>query len=426
MGRKGESLARGVAGQNRLARKPAKHFPSFPWSLKSAFAALTRLRRSRKQSAAPAPTAMHENWIADRTRAIEVSGIRRIFNLARSLKDPVNLSIGQPHFDVPAPIKAAAHAAIDAGENGYTVTQGIPELRAKIQADVHRRYPGQDREVFITSGTSGGLVLAACCTVNPGDEVIVFDPYFVMYPHFITLAGGRTVLIDTYPDFRIDVARVEAALTPRTKAILVNSPANPTGVLHDRETLRDLARLAHERGVLLFSDEVYRAFCYDAPFTSPAESNEDVVVFDGFSKAYGMTGWRLGFCHGPGRLIDEMIKLQQFTYVCAASIVQHGGVAAWDYDVSAIVADYHRKRDLLYEGLKERFEIVKPGGAFYMFPRAPWGTGSDFVAEAIRNNLLIIPGSAFSAADTHFRISYAASDQTIARGIEILNRLARR
>ncbi len=369
---------------------------------------------------------MHDHWIAERTRAIEVSGIRKVFDLARSLTDPVNLSIGQPHFDVPAPIKAAAHAAIDGGANAYTVTQGIPELRARIQADRRRRYPGHDREVFITSGTSGGLVLAACCTVNPGDEVVIFDPYFVMYPHFITLAGGTPVLVDTYPDFRIDLDRLKAALTPRTKAVIVNSPAIPTGVLHDRATLRDLALLCRERRILLFSDEVYRSFSYDAPFVSPAEFNEDVVVFDGFSKAYGMTGWRLGFCHGPRRLIEEMIKLQQFTYVCAPSIVQHAGVAAWDYDVSAIVADYHRKRDLLCEGLKDRFEMVKPGGAFYLFPRAPWGTGSEFVAEAIRNNLLIIPGSTFSRADTHFRISYAASDETIGRGIEILNRIARR
>jgi aspartate aminotransferase/aminotransferase len=369
---------------------------------------------------------MHDHWIADRTRAIEVSGIRKVFDLARNLKDPVNLSIGQPHFDVPAPVKAAAVAAIERGDNAYTVTQGIPELRARIRDDLRRRYPGQDREVFLTSGTSGGLVLAACCTVNPGDEVIVLDPYFVMYPNFVTLAGGRTVVIDTYPDFRIDLNRVEAALTPRTKAIIVNSPANPTGVLYDRATLRDLAELARRRRVLLFSDEVYQAFCYDGPFVSPAEFSDEVVVFDGFSKAYGMTGWRLGFCHGPRRLIEEMVKLQQFTYVCAPSMVQHAGVAAWDYDVSAIVADYRRKRDLVYDGLRERFEVVKPGGAFYVFPRAPWGTGTDFVAEAIRNNLLIIPGVTFSRADSHFRISYAADDETLTRGLEILNRLARR
>ncbi len=366
----------------------------------------------------------HERWIAERMQYIESSGIRKVFELARSLPDPVNLSIGQPDFDVPEEIKVAAHAAIDRGANAYTVTQGIPELRAKIQADIHARYRHADREVFITSGTSGGLTLALCCTVNPGDEVIVFDPYFVMYPHLVTLAGGTAVFIDTYPDFAIDVDRVRAALTPRTKAILVNSPANPTGRVHPRDVLRDLAALAAQRGVLLMSDEVYRVFCYDQPFVSPAEFNEDVLVFDGFSKAYGMTGWRLGFAHGPRRLIQEMIKLQQFTFVCAPSIVQHAGVVAWDYDVSHIVAEYRHKRDRIYEGLKDRYDLVRPEGAFYAFPKAPRGSGSEFVAEAIRNNLLLIPGNVFSKHDTHFRLSYAADERTLDRGIEILNRIA--
>jgi aspartate aminotransferase/aminotransferase len=368
---------------------------------------------------------MHD-WIAKRMQSIESSGIRKVFELARSLKDPVNLSIGQPHFDVPAPIKQAAHAAIERGANAYTVTQGIPELRDKIKADVQKRYGHADREVIVTSGTSGGLVLALLCTVNPGDEVILFDPYFVMYPHLVTLAGGTPVIIDTYPDYQIDVDRVRAALTPRTKAILVNSPANPTGVVLPKQTLRDLAKLAQERGVLLLSDEVYRVFCYDEPFASPAEFNEETVVFDGFSKAYGMTGWRLGFAHGPRQLIQEIIKLQQFTFVCAPSMVQHAGVAAWDHDVSSIVADYRHKRDLIHAGLKEHFEMVKPTGAFYCFPKAPWGTATEFVSEAIRNNLLIIPGVTFSRRDTHFRISYAAENATLNRGIEILVRLVRR
>jgi aspartate aminotransferase/aminotransferase len=369
---------------------------------------------------------MHDPWIADRMRHIESSGIRKVFELARSLKDPVNLSIGQPHFDVPEPIKAAAKAAIDRGHNSYTVTQGIPELREKILADVRARYHHPDRELFITSGTSGGLVLALCCTVNPDDEVIVFNPYFVMYPNLVALAGGTTVYVDTYPDFDIDVDKVRAALTPRTKAILVNSPANPTGMVYSGECLRDLARLARERNVILYSDEIYRAFCYDGPYHSPAEFNEDVVVFDGFSKASGMTGWRLGYAHGPKLIIDEMIKLQQFSFVCAPSMVQHAGIVAWDYDVSEFVADYRNKRNLLYEGLKDRFDLVRPSGAFYMFPKAPWGTGTEFVAEAIRNNLLIIPGNVFSDRDSHFRLSYAASDRTIERGIDILNRLAKR
>ncbi len=367
-----------------------------------------------------------DRWIADRMRHIESSGIRKVFELARSLKNPCNLSIGQPHFDVPQPVKDAAKAAIDRGDNAYTVTQGIPELRARIAADLRARYRHPDREVFLTSGTSGGLLLALMCTVNPGDEVIVFDPFFVMYPHLVTLAGGTTVHVDTYPDFTIDPDRVRAALTPRTKAILVNSPANPTGKVLPRDSLEGLARLAKEHGVLLMSDEIYRAFCYDGPFTSPAEFNEDVLVFDGFSKAYAMTGWRLGYAHGPRHLIEEMIKLQQFSFVCAPSMVQQAGVVAWDFDVAGFVADYRRKRDRVYEGLRERFEVVKPEGAFYVFPKVPWGTGTEFVAEAIRNELLVIPGSVFSRHDTHFRISYAASDATIDRGLDILNRLARR
>jgi aspartate/methionine/tyrosine aminotransferase len=372
----------------------------------------------------PGPTDP-QRWIADRMQGIESSGIRKVFDLARSLKEPVNLSIGQPDFDVPGPVKEAAKAAIDRGYNGYTVTQGIPELRERIGRDVKARYPHPDRELFITSGTSGGLVLALMCTVNPGDEVIVFDPYFVMYPHLVRLAGGVPVFVDTYPDFLIDPDKVRAALSPRTKAILVNSPANPTGRMTPREILRDLAGLASKHGVLLFSDEVYRAFCYDGEFASPAEFNEDVVVFDGFSKAYGMTGWRLGFCHGPRRLMEEMIKLQQFSFVCAPSIVQHAGLAAWEYDVSGIVADYKHKRDRVVAGLRESYEVMCPEGAFYIFPRAPWGSGTEFVAEAIRNQLLIIPGSIFSEKDSHFRLSYAASDETIDRGVEILQRLAR-
>jgi aspartate aminotransferase/aminotransferase len=368
---------------------------------------------------------MHDHWIADRMKGVEVSGIRQVFELAAHLKDPINLSIGQPHFPVPTTIKDAAKKAIDENKSGYTITQGIPELRAKILNSVRQNYPSKaDREVLITSGTSGGLVLALMCVINPGDEVIIFDPYFVMYPHFITMAGGKPIILDTYPDFQMDVAKVKAAITPKTKAIIVNSPANPTGVVHDPNVLREIAVLARERKILVVSDEVYRAFCYDQPFASPLEFNDETLVVDGFSKAYAMTGWRLGFAHGPRRLIEEMIKLQQFTYVCAPSMVQHAGVAAWDCDISSIVADYKKKRDRLVAALKGAYELVTPGGAFYLFPKVPSGTDRDFVAEGVRNNLLVIPGHVFSKRDSHFRISYAASDEILERGIGILLRMA--
>jgi aspartate/methionine/tyrosine aminotransferase len=365
------------------------------------------------------------NILAERTRQIEVSGIRKVFDLGKSLKDPINLSIGQPHFDVPEPVKAAAHRAIDAGHNGYTVTQGLAEFREKIQADLAKSLPGPAREVIITSGTSGGLLLALLAVVNPGDEVIVPDPYFVAYPHLVTLAGGTSVYVDTYPTFQIDPDKVEAAITPRTKAILLCSPANPTGTVASVEVQRRLSEIARKRNVLLISDEIYKAFHYDAPPRSPAEFHPDTLVIEGFGKTYGMTGWRLGYAHGPKAIVNEMMKLQQFTYVCAPSIVQHAGMAAMDFDVTGIVADYKRKRDRLCAGLRDRFAFDVPGGAFYLFARAPWGTGTEFVTEAIRQSLLIIPGGVFSKRDTHFRISYAAKDETLDRGIEVLNRLAR-
>ena len=368
---------------------------------------------------------MSERWIAQRMSAIEMSGIRKVFELGRSLKDPINLSIGQPDFDVPESVQQAACDAIRRGDNGYTVTQGIPELRKLLLNEVRGLYPNQERDLLVTSGTSGGLLLALCCVVDPGDEVIVFDPYFVIYPHLVTLAGGTTVLIDTYPDFSLDVDRVKQAITPRTKAILVNSPANPTGRVATARELGDLAHLAAERDVLLISDEIYRLFCFDEPFTSPAEFNDHVLVIDGFSKSHAMTGWRLGFAHGPKRLIDEMTKLQQFSYVCAPSIVQHAGVVAWKEDMTPQVSAFKRKRDLIYEGLKDYYEIGPRGGAFYLFPKAPRANGTAFVEEAIRQGLLIIPGGVFSKRDTHFRLSYAADEKTLLRGVEALQRLAR-
>ncbi len=367
-----------------------------------------------------------DRWIADRVKQIEVSGIRKVFDLGRSLKDPVNLSIGQPHFDVPEPIKAAAKSAIDRGQNGYTVTQGTAEFRDKLKLDVQARFPAQAREVLVTSGTSGGLLLALLATVNPGDEVIVLDPYFVSYPNMIQLAGGHMVTVDTYPTFDIDPDKIRAAITPRTKVVMLCSPANPTGTVTSVAAVKEVIEVCRERGILVISDEIYRAFHYEGSAHSPAEFDANVLVIEGFGKTYGMTGWRLGYAHGPKAIIEEMTKLQQFTFVCASSIVQQAGIAAMDFDASGIVADYKRKRDLLVAGLRDRFEFAIPGGAFYLFPKAPWGTGTEFVTEAIKNNLLIIPGGTFSKRDTHFRISYAASDEVLHRGIEIMNRIATR
>lgn len=366
---------------------------------------------------------MSASWIADRTHNFDSSGIRKVFDLAADLEDPINLSIGQPNFDVPDEIKSACIDAIQEGKNGYSVTQGILELRQKLSASIEAEYGHDGRSVFVSSGTSGGLVLAMLSLVNPGDEVIIFDPYFVMYEPLVSLAGGTPVMIDTYPSLTIDVDQVAAAITDRTKMILLNSPANPTGVIADSGTVRALAELAAKHNIALVSDEIYREFCYDEPFVSPAAFNPDTIVIDGFSKSHAMTGWRLGFVHGPSAVIETMTKLQQYSFVCAPQPVQWAALAAMDTDISDYVAAYREKRDKLVSGMRDHYSLAS-GGAFYVFAKAPWGTASEFVEEAIRNNLLIIPGKIFSRRDTHFRLSYAASDETIDRGIEVLQKIA--
>ncbi len=368
---------------------------------------------------------MVSNWLASRTKAIEASGIRKIFELGRDMKNPVNLSIGQPHFPVPRPIKESAKNAIDTDQNGYTVTQGIASLLKPLHELVQARTPDPNRTVLVTSGTSGGLVLALLATVNPGDEVILFEPHFVAYPNLVTMAGGTPVIVNTYDDhFQIDVEKVRAAITPKTKAILFSCPSNPTGVTLDVKVLKALADLAEEKGVLLISDEIYRSFWYEGEFRSAAEFNPNVLVVDGLGKSYSVTGWRLGFAHGPKPIIEEMTKLQQFTYVCAPAPLQVAAVEAMKYDLSEIVADYKRKRDFFCDALADKYEFVKPSGAFYLFPKIPSGTSDEFINRAIANDLLIIPGIAFGRQATHFRVSYAASDETLNRGIEILRKIA--
>ncbi len=369
---------------------------------------------------------MRESWLAKRTQTFDASGIRRVFELGARLENPVNFSIGQPDFDVPQPVRRAAIEAIESGKNRYALSQGMPVLREKLLEKIRQLYADGDRDLIVTCGTSGGLVLAMMALVEPGDEVILFDPGFVMYPVLVRLFGGVEVYVDTYPNFRIDVGRVEAALTPKTKLILFNSPANPTGMVAQAEEVQAIAELAFRHHVALISDEIYSAFSYDFPFVSPARFNPDTIVVDGFSKSHGMPGWRLGFAHGPRTIIQEMIKLQQYSFVCAPQPFQWAGAVALDVPVDEHIDQYRRKRDKIVAGLRDHYELVPPSGAFYAFPKVPFGTATEFVERAIQEfELLMIPGSVFSQCDTHFRISYAVDDATIDRGIEILQHLAR-
>ena len=371
--------------------------------------------------------------IAHRMDLLDASGIRRVFDLAAKMTDPINLSIGQPDFDVPAAIKDEAVAAIRRGENKYTRTQGITDLQAAIAAACCKEFGWHDpdhgrvlgeRGYLVTSGVTGALLLAILTTVDPGDEVVFADPYFVMYSHLVNLAGGVPVPVDTYPDFRPDLQKFADAITDKTRLLILNSPANPTGRVWSEQELRDLANVAAQHDLLVLSDEIYDLFCYDAPFTSMGSLYDNTLLLRGFSKSYAMTGWRMGWCTGPRAVLDKMTMLQQYTFVCAPSMVQAAGIVAMQTDMSAEVASFRRRRDMVYDALSEAFGLVRPGGAFYAFVPAPGGEATAFVEKAIANNVLIIPGGVFSGRDTHFRISYATSEDKLAQGLEILVDLA--
>ncbi|MFN7021972.1 MAG: pyridoxal phosphate-dependent aminotransferase [Phycisphaerales bacterium] len=396
-----------------------------------------------------------DRLISDRARQISASGIRRVFDLGAKLKDPINLSIGQPDFPVPEPLKNAAISAIQNNANGYTVTQGIAPLRTRIAAhlkadlgwSVDTRPSGEaDPDapgLLVASGTSGDLLLAFLALLNPGDEVVFADPYFVMYPHVARMVGATPVLCDTYPDFRLTAARVEPLLTPRTKIVLLNSPSNPAGVVATARECQELLDLCRRRGVLLVSDEIYDEFTYPdsreptargslgprcpSPGRFP-QAERNVLLVRGFGKTYGCTGWRLGYAAGPRRIIEEMSKLQQYTFVCAPAPLQWGVIPALDHDMSQHVESYRKRRDLVVEALSPYTLLTVPGGAFYAFPQVPEKLGltaSGFIEKCIEKNVLIIPGNVFSARDTHFRLSYATDERSLTRGLEVLRDLIR-
>jgi aspartate aminotransferase len=368
-----------------------------------------------------------DNIIADRAKKIDASGIRKVFALAGSLKDPVNFSIGQPDFDVPERLKEEAIEAIRAGFNKYSQTAGDSLLLDRITEQVRNEFGWEKPAVLVASGVSGGLLLTFLAIVNPGDEIIILDPYFVIYKHIVNMLGGRCVFIDSYPDFRLPVEKIAAAITEKTKLIILNSPCNPTGVVYSQQEIESLAKIAAEKDIPVLTDEIYEKFCYDSQCPSIAHYYHKTLILRGFSKSYAMTGWRLGYVAAHESLkevIEQMTKIQQYTFVCAPAPFQKAAVTAMDYDVIEFIDIYRRKRDLLYDGLKDRFELIKPGGAFYAFVKAPDGsTATEFVEKAIAHNVLVIPGNVFSEKDTHFRISYATSDEKIRQGIDILCKL---
>jgi aspartate aminotransferase/aminotransferase len=361
---------------------------------------------------------------AKRMEKLESSGIRRFFELGAKMKNPIDLSLGQAHFDVPSPVRKAAIAAIEGGKNGYSMTAGIDELKSAVRGSLKRE--GIDPEaLIITSGAEGALLTSMLALADESCEVLLTDPCFATYGHLVKLANSTIKRIDLYPDFRLTPERLRNACTPKSKVLLFNTPVNPTGVAYTDEEIRALAKTAKELGLQVISDEVYDKFCYDHPHVSFAKYDESALVIRAFSKTWGAAGWRIGYAFGPKEIVTNMTMLQQFTFICAPMPFQQAAAKAIDTDISALIDEYRHKRDMVYEGLSQLFELNRPQGAFYAFCRPKKVDLDTFIKRCLENEMLVVPGGSFGEKNTHFRISFATSDETLGRGIDLLNKLGK-
>jgi len=363
--------------------------------------------------------------ISDRVEALDLSGIRKVFDLAQKLENPINFSIGQPDFDVPTNILKSAEEAMRSGLNSYTPTQGRSDLLTEVQNDAKNRGL-QFEDTIITSGVSGGLLLSFSALLNPGDEVVLADPYFLMYKQLCTYLGAVPKYVSTYPSLKLTAETLEPHLSEKTKLVLFNSPGNPTGVGLTIDEMKDLCSLLKKYpNITVISDEIYRLFHYEDTFTSLSSLLENVITLDGFSKSHSLTGWRVGWANGPKHILQQMAKLQQFTFVCAPSFAQKACVEAIHTDMSEFRNAYKKKSELLYELLSPKFELEASSGTFYSFPKVPekYSSADEFVEAALDKNVMVIPGSVFSEQNTHFRISFACSDDKIQEGCELLLQL---
>ncbi len=363
---------------------------------------------------------------ADRMTQVRASAIRDLFDRGRSIEGAIDLSIGQGDFDVPGPIKAATIEAIQGECGRYSPTEGYPDVVAATRAwlEDHHDLPDGDA-VMLTSGASGALTLAMLALAGPGDEVLLPDPFFVVYGNLAHIVGAKPVFYDLYPRFRLDLEDVDRNITDRTRLLVVNSPSNPTGTRYTAEEMRGLAELCGRRGIPIVSDELYERFVYDGPHVSiKAFGDCESLLIGGLSKTYGMAGWRLGWAAGPRELVDRMRVLQQFSYTCPPTLVQRGALAAFDTDMGHQLERYRRKRNLVCEGLIDAgYEVQKPEGSFFIFPKVPEGDDLAFCERAIAEKLIVVPGRAFSRRSTHFRLCFAALDVTLERGLDVLRRI---
>lgn len=383
----------------------------------------------------------YDDILSDKVKTIKPSGIRKYFDIAAEYDDVLSLSIGEPDFPTPWHIREAGIESLEHGRTKYTANAGMRELRIEIGCYMQRRFNlGYDEnEILVTVGGSEAIDLAIRSLVNPGDEVLVPEPSFVCYSPITTLAGGVPVPIVTKKedDFKLTAAALKKAITPKTKLLVLPFPNNPTGAVMTRRDLSAIARVLKDTDIMVLSDEIYAELTYGSRHVSIANLDgmrERTVIINGFSKAYSMTGWRLGFAAGPGPVIEKMKLVHQYGIMSAPTTSQYAAVDALkngDHDIDEMRAEYDRRRQFILAGLRDMgLSCFEPFGAFYIFPDiSEFGMTSDEFCQRLlkEQRLAVVPGSAFGdSGDGFLRISYAYSVDSIKLALERLEKFIKR
>lgn len=382
------------------------------------------------------------SFISNRVQQIPPSGIRRFFDIAATMDDVISLGIGEPDFVTPKPILDAGIASLQAGHTKYTSNNGTIELRTAISKHLERLYGVQydpALELLVTVGVSEAQYLALTAILNPGDEVIVPQPCFVSYAAEVSLAGGMPVPIATRVEnnFQVTAQEIESAITRNTKALLIGYPSNPTGAVLERETLEEIAKVAQKHDILVISDEIYDRLVYGIEhvcFSSLPGMWERTILLGGFSKAYAMTGWRLGYAAAPPEILGAMKKIHQYTVMSAPTTAQDAALVALAEGEEAVEdmrQRYDRRRRLIVDGFNSiGLKCFEPRGAFYAFPSVR-GSGMDDAEFAERlldeERVAVIPGRAFGIGGAGYvRCSYATAYEKIEEALERIANFVRR
>ncbi|AOL26166.1 aminotransferase [Bacillus subtilis] len=378
------------------------------------------------------------SYLSDYVQQIKPSGIRKFFDLAATMEGVISLGVGEPDFVTAWNVREASILSLEQGYTSYTANAGLYSLREEISRYLSNRFDlsySPDNELIVTVGASQALDIAIRAIVNPGEEVIIPEPCFVAYDALVSLAGGIPVHVHTTADkgFKATAADFEAAVTEKTKAILICSPSNPTGSVYSKEELNEIAEFAKKHDVIVLADEIYAELTYDEEFTSIAAlpgMKERTVVISGFSKAFAMTGWRLGFAAAPSLLRDAMLKIHQYAMMCAPAMAQFAaleGLKNGMEDVENMKKSYRRRRNLFVESLNEiGLSCHHPGGAFYAFPSIKsTGMSSEQFAEELltQEKVAVVPGSVFGpSGEGYIRCSYATSIEQLQEALVRMKR----